>query len=281
MHDSLGDRMKGHYENRTRYLLPRRTFTVIRVDGKAFHTLTQGCERPFDTNLMATMDATAKAMCEGIQGARLAFVQSDEISVILTDFETPTTDAWFDGNTQKIASISASIATGAFNQERLLRLAGDWQVKGFGTYSPLQQLAALQLAHFDSRVFTIPDRDEVLNYLLWRQQDATRNSIQMVAQAHFSAKELHGKSCNELQELLFTEKGVNWNDYPASCKRGRLVVQRTSEKDVEYVDKRTQETRRVEGVKRREWCVEKPPVFTADRAWADAWLPRQIPNRES
>ena len=263
MHDSLGERIKTQYEHRTRYLLPRRTYTVIRVDGKAFHTLTRGCQRPFDAELMVFMDETARAMCEGIQGARLAFVQSDEISVLLSDFDTPTTDAWFDGGVQKIASISASMATAAFNRYWALHTCQ----RLHSTYQPP--------ALFDSRVFTIPDREEVLNYLVWRQQDATRNSIQMAAQAYFSPAQLHGKNVQELQEMLFTEKQINWNDYPVGCKRGRLVVQRTSEKDVEYVDKRTGDLRTVEGVKRREWRVEDPPIFTTDRAWADEWLPKQ------
>ena len=120
--DSLGDRIKRDYENRTRFLLPRRTYTLSRVDGKAFHTYTRGCVRPYDLDLMSDMDATAKALCEQIGGARFAFVQSDEISVLLTDFDTAQTEAWFDLNLQKMASISASIATAAFNQYRIRRV---------------------------------------------------------------------------------------------------------------------------------------------------------------
>ena len=115
MKDSLGDRIKGHYENRFRHHLPRRSYTILRVDGKAFHTYTRGCERPFDFALMEDMDFTAKAMCEQIQGCKLAYVQSDEISLVLTDFDTLQTDAWFDGNIQKMVSISAAIATAEFN----------------------------------------------------------------------------------------------------------------------------------------------------------------------
>lgn len=219
--DDLGERMKKNYEDRTRYSLPRRTYTVIRADGKAFHTFTKGFKRPFDNDLMAIMDHTAIAMCRGIQGAVLAYVQSDEISIVLTDFATPNTESWFDGNVQKMASISASIATAAFNQLYMghvyknmssgTKILEDWAL---GNVLP---------AHFDSRVFTIPDRTEVENYLIWRQQDAVRNSIQMAAQSVYSQKELHGHSCNELQEMLF-QKGINWNDYASGEKRGRAIV---------------------------------------------------------
>ena len=147
--DPLGDRMKRDYESRTRYTLPRRTYTLLRADGKSFHTYTKHCARPFDTELMADMDAAALALCEMCDGARLAFVQSDEISVLLTDFEHPQTEAWFDGGVQKIASVAASIATAHFNAARAKR--GDNRTD--------------TLAFFDCRVWTIPSRTEVANYL--------------------------------------------------------------------------------------------------------------------
>lgn len=108
---SLGDRMKKQYEDRSRIYLQRRTYTIIRIDGKAFHTYTQGLERPFDSKFCRDMDKTAEFLCRNIQGAQFAFVQSDEISILLTDFETIATEAWFDANLQKMCSVSASLAT--------------------------------------------------------------------------------------------------------------------------------------------------------------------------
>jgi len=204
---------------------------------------------------MAAMDAAMVALCENIEGAKLGYVQSDEISVILTDFGTAQTQAWFDGNVQKIASITASIATAHFNRVRLAQ-GNDG------------------MATFDSRVFTIPDPVEVENYLIWRQQDATRNSISMTAQAEFSHKELQGKSSNELQEMLWQERGINWNDMPVGFKRGRCAVRRTSTEDVEYVDKRTGETKVAEDVTRDAWVVDSPPVWTQDRDWLRQVLPQ-------
>lgn len=229
----IGDRMKGQYENRTRYTLPRRTYSIVRVDGKAFHAFTRSMERPFDVALMGVMDRVAQAMCEEMQGAKMAYVQSDEISVLLTDFDTITTDAWFDGNVQKIASIAASLATANFDMN---------------TEKP---------ALFDGRVFTIPDCIEAENYFIWRQQDATRNSIQMAGQAHFSHKQLQGKSCKQIQDMLWAERMVNWNDYPARCKRGS-VIKKTG----------------------NGWAIDsEPPIFTQNRSYLQSMIP-EMPRRE-
>lgn len=203
MNDALGTRIKENYENRSRYFLPRRTYTIIRLDGKAFHTYTRGLKKPFDMDLIEDMSEATKFLCENIQGCILGYTQSDEISLLLVDFDKPTTDAWFDGNVQKMASISASMVTAKFNELRAKR-------------------GINKLAFFDSRVFTISDRIEVMNYFIWRQNDAVRNSVSMAAQSVYSHKELNGKNGSDKQEMLF-QKGINWNDYPVSCKNGTMV----------------------------------------------------------
>jgi tRNA(His) guanylyltransferase len=235
--DSLGDRMKDYYENRTRSFLPRRTYTIIRVDGKAFHSYTRGLTRPFDEKLVNDMDETACYMCKNIQGAKFAFVQSDEISILLTDFDTLTTDAWFDGNIQKISSISASLATAKFNE-----------------------LRPSKIALFDSRVFVIPSDIEVENYFIWRQQDTVRNSIQAVGYSLYSPKEVYGKNTNELQEMCF-QKGVNWNDLPAKLKRGRLIIKEEYDKD---------------GAIRTRWISSEPPIFTQERNILSSLIPKLV-----
>jgi len=235
--DSLGDRMKEFYENRTRYVLPRKTYTIIRIDGKAFHTYTRGLERPFDIKLIEDMDETACYLCKNIQGAKFAFVQSDEISVLLTDFEKITTDAWFDGNIQKIASISASLATAKFNE-----------------------LRPNKLALFDSRVFTIPSSVEVENYFIWRQQDTVRNSISSVAQYLYSSKQLFGKNTDEMQEMCF-QKGINWNDYDPKLKRGRLIIKENFEKN---------------GAIRSKWVSIQSPTFTQERQSLIHLIPQNV-----
>ena len=240
MNDALGDRMKDYYEGRTKYFLPRRTFTIIRVDGKAFHTYTRGLVRPFDDKLMSDMDETAAFLCKNIQGSKFAFVQSDEISIVMTDFDELQTDAWFDGNIQKIVSVSASLATGRFNE-----------------------LRPGKMANFDARVFTIPSEIEVLNYFIWRQQDTTRNSIQAVAYYLYSQKELHGKHVDQMQEMIF-QKGINWNDYAAKYKRGRVIEKQSYDKD---------------GAVRTRWVSVDPPIFTQDREFLKSRLaPKAAPS---
>jgi len=208
MKDTLGKRMKDNYEYRTRMFLPRRTYTLIRLDGKAFHTFTKGMKRPFDEEFANVMNRTATFLCKEIQGAQFAYVQSDEISILLTDFDKITTDAWFDGNIQKIASVSASIATAYFNRNFMMEFA--------------QRGKEIPLAFFDSRVWTIPDPVEVENYFIWRQKDAVRNSISMLAQSLISHKELHSKSQSNMHDMIH-EKGENWNDMPEGFKRGRTI----------------------------------------------------------
>lgn len=243
--------MKENYEFRSRVMLPRRTFTVVRLDGKAFHTYTRDLERPFDAALVDDMVATAIFLCQEVQGARLAYTQSDEISLVLSDTATPTTQAWFDGNLQKIVSISASLATAKFNQLRAPRTT--------------------RLACFDSRAFVIPDAIEVENYLLWRQQDAIRNSISMAAQAKFSHSELHGINVGQMQEMLWATHGVNWNDYEPRLKRGSTIVPATTHEAVTYIDRRSGLTHTTEATERRTWGVMDPvPGFAQDRPWLAA-----------
>jgi len=253
MKDELGDRIKGFYENRTRTFLPRRTFTIIRIDGKAFHTYTRGLKRPFDQDLIDDMDATTKFLCEGIQGVKFGYIQSDEISLLLTDFEKVTTDAWFDGNVQKMASISASMATGKFNELRAMRCVKK------------------RLAFFDSRVFTIPSEEEVINYFIWRQQDATRNSIQSVGYSLYPHEKLKGVKTDEMQEYIF-KKGVNWNDFPIGQKRGRTVVKLDTLVEVKpeaYNKSKNKSNFIIKNdkffVERNQWTVVEPPIFTKDK----------------
>lgn len=251
--------MKSQYENRTRYYLPRRTYTIIRIDGKAFHTLLRSAEKPYDLNFMDAMDDTTMALCEHIQGVQFGYVQSDEISLLLTDFGTTETAAWFDGNIQKITSVSASIATAHFNVASL-------RVHLWHSCS--------NLAYFDSRVFTIPDMVEVYNYFVWRQEDASRNSIQALGQANFSPKELHGKSCGSILAML-NEKGINWSDMPVGFQLGRFFERRVVTTDVEYTHKKTGEVHTIKDAVRHEWLPAPiMPVFTYEPGWLQKRIPK-------
>jgi tRNA(His) 5'-end guanylyltransferase len=241
VHDDLGTRMKEFYEGVPKTRLMRRTPVAIRIDGKAFHTFTRGFQKPFDEVLVKSMQETTKYLCEHIQGCVLGYTQSDEITLILVDYKRLDSSAWFDYEVQKLCSISASMATMAFNRyfaneyERWhfdhIMFPGEFGkaeiLPGDEKLDAAYNKALEQGAMFDARVFNIP-REEVTNLVYWRQLDATRNSIQMVGQANFSHKELQNKSCNMIQDMLHEEKGINWNDFPTYLKRGSCVVKHQS-----------------------------------------------------
>lgn len=254
---ALGDRMKG-YEAATRTLLPRRTYAVVRVDGRAFHSFLRYADRPFDADVMESMDAVAEALCAEMAGAVFAFTQSDECSVLLTDFDSTGTQPWFGGVVQKIVSIAASTASVAFNR----RYAVDYD----NAY-----------ATFDARVFTIPDVVEVANYFLWRQRDCVRNSVTMAAQAIFSHKQLHGVSTNQMQEMLWSQHGINWNDYPDGAKRGRVCVRHVEERDIVWRNEEAGQETSARALRSR-WASEAAPHFTAT---PDGWLASVLPSMPS
>lgn len=270
---TIGNRMKNNYENITRYYLTRRIPVIIRIDGKAFHTFTRGFKKPFDDVLVKTMQDTMKYLCENIQGCVLGYTQSDEISLVLTDYAELTTDAWFGNNLQKMCSVSASMATLTFNKafnDNIVKyidnnLDADCGVtKDLTEYTKILINARNKGAMFDSRVFTIP-KEEVCNALIWRQQDATRNSILSVGQANFSQKELHGKSCNNIQDMLMTQKGINWNDYSTTLKRGSCCI-KADDSLTEY-----DEVGNICGyIKRSKWVIDNEiPIFSQDRNYIE------------
>lgn len=233
--DELGNRIKTNYEQIPKLRLTRRTPVIIRIDGKAFHSYTRGFRKPFDSILMKSMRETMKYLCENIQGCVLGYTQSDEISLLLIDYMDLNSQAWFDNEVQKICSISASMATMVFNRE-FTRMANNyiddtmeaWNIyDDERKYMETLEKAMTKGAMFDSRCFNIPE-EKVTNYFYWRQLDATRNSIQMVGQANFSHKELHGKSCNDIQDMLHEKKGINWNDFSVPEKRGTCCIKTES-----------------------------------------------------
>ena len=236
VHDDLGTRMKDFYEGIPKTKLMRRTPVIIRIDGKAFHTFTRGFKRPFDEILIKTMHETTKYLCENIQGCVLGYTQSDEISLVLVDYQRFETSAWFDYEIQKMCSIVASMTTMAFNRffaKNVKEYDMEWKCsltpqsveiqKKHYDYIEVLNKAIEKGAMFDARVFNIP-KEEVTNCIYWRQLDASRNSVQMVGQANFSHKELQNKSCNDIQDMLMEQKGINWNDFPTYQKRGTCVI---------------------------------------------------------
>lgn len=260
--DDLGNRMK-QYEQVPKTKLIRRMPVVIRIDGKAFHTFTRGFRKPFDDLLVETMQETTKYLCEHIQGCVLGYTQSDEITLILVDYKKLDSSSWFDSEVQKMCSISASMATMAFNRIFADKVYAYCQE----AYDDLSYIEVLNKsvdkgAMFDSRCFNI-NKEEVTNCIYWRQLDASRNSIQMLAQANFSHKELQNKSCNELQDMLVIQKGINWNDLPTYKKRGSCVVKNR----IELEKNGNQATAMLRDITAQEsaWIIDKDiPIFKGE-----------------
>lgn len=257
---SLGDRMKEFYENRSKTYLTRRTPIIIRIDGVAFHTFTRGLKKPYDSLFIKAMQLTCKDLCQKIQGCKLGYVESDEISLLLTDYDTLTTDAWFGYSVQKMCSVAASMAAMYFNRnfakcvEEFYKnnVEDNWREDEDEKYYNNVLLKKVEMGgYFDARAFNIPE-SEVVNYFIWRQNDASRNSIQGLAQAHFSQKQLQNLNNSQLQDKLMLEKNINWNDYTTVEKRG-TCVKRIS------VD----------------WTIDNNiPIFTKDRNYVEEVLPK-------
>ena len=269
----LAERMKG-YEKRNRYYLQRRMPVILRLDMRAGHSFTRGFKRPFDEVFIKSMQDTAKYLCENIQNCKLSYQQSDEITLLLVDYDKLNTDCFFDYRVDKLCSIAASMATMAFNRA-FANNVGDYCTYTYEcmdntheNYEHILSLAVEKGAMFDARCFNIP-KEEVTNLLYWRQDDAAKNSIQMVGRAFFSHKELHKKSRNDIQDMLMTQKGINWNDFPTYQKRGSCCI-KTEEKimeDITIIKNRFGEDgkKHVVNMKRPHWIIDtKIPIFKGE-----------------
>lgn len=239
VNDELGKRMK-RYEAIPQISLMRRTPVAIRIDGKVFHTFTKHLHKPYDDVFQGAMRDTMKYLCKNIQNCVIGYQQSDEITLILTDYETLTTDAWFGYEVQKLCSIAASMATMKFNQAFASR-ASEWCEDYWDAWNTNKEEAnyfnALNEcmnrgAMFDARCFNI-SKEEVTNLVYWRQLDAMRNSVQSLGQARYSARQLHGASCEVIKEML-RQDGMDWNDLPIAQQRG--VACRKSASEGWYID---------------------------------------------
>lgn len=252
------DKRMKKYEYVTRTYLTTRTPVIIRIDGKAFHTFTRGFKKPFDSILSKSMQETMKYLCENIQGCVFGYTQSDEITLVLVDYQKLETSAWFDYNVQKCASVAASMATMAFNKAFLLEVTGligdynSYDENELPYYNSMAD-AMKKGAVFDARVFNIP-KEEVCNNIYWRQQDAIRNSIQMVGHANFSDKQMHRKTINQVRDMLMNEKGIDWDGIPTKYKYGSCCVRVSNEE-----------------TNRTEWVIndEMPILKGEDRLYVD------------
>lgn len=246
--DSLGMRMK-EYEKVSKSFLPIRIPIIIRLDGKSFSQYTRGCKQPIDSHLVHCMNETAKYLCENIQGCKLAYVQSDEISLLLVNYENLKSQPWFGNSIQKMCSISAGMASAKFSLD-----------SGF-IFGGVQKLAT-----FDCRAFVVP-KEEVNNFFIWRQEDTIRNSIQSLARSMFSHKECHNKDQKDLINMCLNE-GIDWYSLPNEQKFGRCIEKVYKNKTC--IDKKTG---KLIEVMRNEWLVNNNiPKFTEDRQYIEKFI---------
>lgn len=256
--------MKG-YEAVSKTRLMKRVPVALRLDGCAFHSFSRGFDKPFDEMLSKAMQQTMLTLCEKIQGVVFGYTQSDEITLIMEDYHDVNINPWFDYEVQKMCSVAASIATLAFNRafediwikEMTSKVVNDGNLD-LAKHHKLEEAyrkSTQKGAYFDCRAFNVPVND-CANMVIWRQKDAERNSVQMLGQHYYSHKQLQGVTCNQIQDMLFKDHGVNWNNVPTKFKRGSCAVR----KPVEVGN----------GVVRNKWVIDNEiPIFTQDRAYIE------------
>ena len=259
MIDKMGDRFKA-YENVNRFYLPRRMPCILRLDMCHAHTYTKNFNHPFDRIFMEAMSETAKLLCQNISGAKLAYTQSDEISILLTDYDTLETEPWFGKNLQKMCSVAASMASILFyNAHEVATKDLYYDLLDKGAIIPdwvhnHGQANNNMIAIFDCRAFILP-KEEVNNYFYWRQTDCRRNSVNMMAHEYFTDKELLHKSTEERKAMLLDRKNVQWELIPSYYKNGICARKYNCVEDFSYKGE-------VIKVPRRRWKLDTDiPIF--------------------
>lgn len=220
--ESLGDRMK-RYEKAYKNKLIREQPVIIRLDGQAFHTYTSGFTKPFDDVLIDAMQYTMVKLSESIMNVKIGYTQSDEITLVLVAYDKAERQLWFDGVADKIITISASMATAFFNDymDKIKWMPDKMKNEIY----PHIKISSKRLAFFDSRAWNVPDADEAINCLLWRQRDCIKNSVSSLAQFHFFPKQLHKKNQEDMRYML-SDIGANWEDLPVFKQRGTCSVKK-------------------------------------------------------
>ena len=236
------------YEASAETLLVPRTPLMLRLDGKGFSKFTKGLAKPMDENLRLCMEYAAYELVKNIEGCRFAYTQSDEITLILVDYASRESQPWFNYRMSKVLTVAASMCTGSFIKAALCFLPDHLVKKGFPV--------------FDARAWNLP-KEEVANAVLWRQQDATRNGIQSLGRANFSHKQLQNKNSSEIQEMLFQEKQINYNDEPTYYKRGFSLFKVNCEIEVEDGDP---------VIRKKVVSDLDMPIISKDRGYIENWI---------
>lgn len=265
---NLEIRMKT-YENVSKNKLMRRCPVAIRLDGCNFKSFTKGFDKPFYDVFMKSMQETMKYLCENVQGCVMGYAQSDEITLILVDYEHLNSEAWFDDEVEKICSVTAGMASMAFNRIFYENISEFISKNGYLYVRIMKneklinayKRALKQGAYFDARCFNIP-KEEVANLIYWRQCCGHRNAIQAAGCAYFSNKELLNKSGDEIIKML-KEKDIDWSAYSNDAVWGSCCV-RNYRPNIMPDNKRVHYMRDI-GKREKTWIIDHHiPVFIGD-----------------
>lgn len=219
--DSLEDKCQ-YYRSLTDYKILPNSNILVMLDGKNFSKLIKNnFDKPFDDEFVEMMNNTAKFLCNNVQGVKFAYVQSDEISLLITDYDTPETDTMFGGRLCKIQSILASLATSEFNRQFIINKLSKGALIDRNII--LNTVENMKLAQFDCKCWTVPNQNDAYAWFLYRQIDCIRNSKQQAAQTYLSHKELVGKDTDKQIELLKEKEGIDWYNYPDKYRFGRFI----------------------------------------------------------
>ncbi|MBQ3414843.1 MAG: tRNA(His) guanylyltransferase Thg1 family protein [Clostridia bacterium] len=229
-----------YYRGLTDYKVCGNNNILVMLDGKNFSTLIKNnFKKPFDDEFINMMNRTAQFLCNNVQGVKFAYVQSDEISLLITDYDTPETDTPFGGRICKLQSILASLATSEFNRWFTI-----WNLnKCYDNVNVGEFISKMKMAQFDCKVWTVPNQNDAYAWFLYRQLDCIKNSKQQTAQTYLPHKQLLNHDADEQIEMTLNEKGINWNKFEDKYKYGRFVykiettgvAKDNKGNDVEYV----------------------------------------------
>ena len=237
------------YQKRRDYHVDADKFIIAHIDGRSFSKMIKNkFQKPFDRDFINMMNETASYLCAMVQGVHLAYVQSDEISLLIKK-NTPESDVFFGGRLCKMQSIIASLATAKFNQLMAAKTIQnnmyeitlmDFEDTEDTVYSPsdcVDTVLNMALCQFDCKVWDVDTANDAMAWFLFRNIDCIRNSKQQAAQTYLPHNVLLGLDSDTQIKMLLDEKGVDWNSFSGGEKSGRLIYREKEEKTHTFINK--------------------------------------------
>jgi tRNA(His) 5'-end guanylyltransferase len=266
------------YENAFSNKFPIKHPLILRLDGVHFHTNVKrwNCKKPFDPELIDAMQFTAKVLCESISGAKIAYVQSDEITILIRDDMDFGTMPWYDKKINKIMSVVAAKASNAFNY-CYHQMRGDaWENEDGEMVYEGKTITLPDMAEFDCRGYILPE-NEINNAFLWRQNDCISNSVQMLGRAHFSHKELQRKSNDDIKSMLIKNRDTDWDELATECQRGACIIRKQFPKKIPSRDDKGLIMHGLfDTIMVPAWTIDTEiPIFTEDTEYINQFMHRE------